>query len=199
MLIGDPVRIGGLLVSTPSLLNRALICWNGKKQTTVALSSTEAEYMALTQAVKESLRLQAIVQHLGPRGHLEEIRIINIDNQGALTLERNPQFHACTKHIDIQYHFVPEHVENKSIALIYCPTGEMTVDILTKPLPQPVFVKHNIGLGLIDYSAFVLQDTTGLTTREYPESHHSHIIPKRSPSEGWYCESLEPTFPRSLE
>jgi len=181
------------------LLNGAAICWNSKKQTTVALSSTEAEYMALTQAVKESLWLQAILQDLGARKDMEEIRNINIDNQGALALARNPQFHAHTKPIDIQYHFVREHVENKSIALIYCPTGEMTADIFTKALPQPAFVKHNIGLGLINHSAFVLQDTMSLTPGEHPESHHSHIIPKRSPGEGWYCESPEPTFPRSLE
>jgi len=181
------------------LLNRVAICWNSKKKTTVTLSSTESEYMALTQAVKESLWLQAILESLGARKHMEVIRNIKIDNQGVPQLEQNPQFHAHTKHFDIQYHFVRENVENKSIALIYCPTGEMTADLFTKALLQPAFVKYNFGLGLINHSAFLLEDTTSLTTPEQTGSYHSHIIPKQSPGEGCYCELPEPTLPWSLE
>jgi len=62
--------------------------------------------VALTQAVKESLWQQVIKKDLGAKRHLEEMRNIYIDNQGALALARNPQFHARTKHIDIQYHFM---------------------------------------------------------------------------------------------
>jgi len=64
--------------------------------------------MALTQAVKESIWLQAILCDLGARRHLEELCTINIDNQGALALAKNPQFYAHTKHIDTQYPFVLE-------------------------------------------------------------------------------------------
>ena len=181
------------------VLNGAAICCNSKKQTTVALSSTEAEYMALTQAVKESLWLQAILQELGARRHMEEMRNINIDNQGAQALARNPQYHARTKHIDIQYHFIREHVENKSITLTNCPTGDMTADIFTKALPHPAFVKHTLGLGPIDYSAFVLQETTTPTTREYPNSHERENTDNESPDEGWYCESPELSFLCLLE
>jgi len=155
--------------------------------------------MALTQALKESPWLQAILQALGATKHMKEIRNINIDNQGALPPAQNPQFHVGIKDIDIQYHFVGENVENKSLALIYCPTGEMTADLLTKALLQLPFVKHNIGLGLINHSAFVLQDPTSLTTREHTESHHSQIILNQSPGERWYCASLEPTLPWSIE
>ena len=82
----DRKSIGGYTF----LLNGAAICWQSKKQPTVALSSTEAEYMALTQAVKESIWLQAILDDLGARKHLEEIRTINIDNQGAIALAKKP-------------------------------------------------------------------------------------------------------------
>ena len=122
--------------------------------------------MALTQAVKEALWLLAILEDLGARRDLEEIRNINMYNQGALALARNPQFHARTKHIDIQYHFVREHVEKQTITLSHCATSEMTADIFTKALPQVLFVKHNIGLGLTDHSAFRLQETTRLSARQ---------------------------------
>ena len=79
----------------------AAISWNSKRQATVALSSTEAEYMALTQAVKESLWLQGILRDLGGTGHLVEVEDIHVDNQVAIALAKNPEFHARTKHIDI--------------------------------------------------------------------------------------------------
>jgi len=90
------------------VLNGPAIGWNSKKQSTVALSSTEAEYMALTLAVKESIWLQGILGDLGARRHLDEMRHIKVDNQEAIALARNAEFHARTKHIDIQleYHFL---------------------------------------------------------------------------------------------
>jgi len=114
------------------LLNGAAISWIRKKQSTVALSSTEAEYMALTQGVKESILLRGLLRDLGAQRHLEEMQNINIDNQDAMALARNAEFHARTKHIDIQYHFVREHIEKKTISLTYCPTTDMTADIFIK-------------------------------------------------------------------
>jgi len=93
----DRKSIGGFTF----LLNGAAISWHSKKQSTVALSSTEAEYMALTQAAKEAIWLQRLLFDLGARKHAGEVSNINIDNQGALALEKNPEFHARTKHIDI--------------------------------------------------------------------------------------------------
>lgn len=141
------------------VLKGAAIGWNSKKQSTVALSSTEAEYMALTQAVKESIWLQGILGDLGARRHLDEMRNIKVDNQVAIALASNAEFHPGTKHIDIQYHFLREHVENQMIRLSYCPTNNMTGDLFTKALPHPFFVIHTLGLGLIDHSAFLLQDS----------------------------------------
>ena len=175
----DRKSIGGYTF----VLNGAAVSWNSKKQSTVALSSTEAEYMALTQAVKESLWLQAILQDLGANKHAREIRNIYIDNQGAMALARNPEYHARTKHIDIQYHFIREHVENRRIELTYCPTTDMTADIFTKALPQPAFTKHNLGLGLTDQSIAILatSENTGGDTNEEPSG--------ASTSEGRYCVS----------
>ena len=136
------------------MLNGSAISWNGKKQSTVALSSTEAEYMALTQAVKKSIWLQALLLDLGAQKHLEEIRNIYIDNQGAIALARYPKYHALTKHIDIRYHFVLQQIEDKKITLTNCPTSLMTPDNFTNALPQVAFIKHNLGLGLIDQSHY---------------------------------------------
>ena len=127
---------------------------------------------------------------IGARGHLEEVRNIYIDNQGAIALPRNPEFHARTKHIDIQYHFVREHIESKRITLTHCPTSEMTVDIFTKPLPQPAFTKHNLGLGLIHPSVLMLQDNDSDTNLDdtYDRGaahHHSECT-----SEGRCCLPL---------
>ena len=123
---GDDGRsIGGYTL----ILNEAAISWHSKKQGTVALSSTEAEYRALTQAVKDSIWVQGLLRDLGAVGHLDEMKEINIDNQGAIALARNAEFHACTKHIDIQYHFIREHIQNHILTLSYCPSSPMTADI----------------------------------------------------------------------
>ena len=146
------------------ILNGAAISWHSKKQSTVALSSTEAEYMALTQAVKEALWLQAILRDLGARRHSIEIQKIQVDNQGAIALAHNPQFHARTKHIGIQYHFMRQHIEDKEIQLTYCPTSTMTADIFTKALPQPAFTRHNLALGLVDRSIMLFRTLTQETS-----------------------------------
>lgn len=175
------------------ILNGAAISWISKKQSTVALSSTEAEYMSLTQGVKESIWLQAILRDFGAVLHMEELKNIMVDNQGAIALSRNAEFHARTKHIDIQCHFIREHIERSTIALHYCLTTEMTAYIFTKALPQPSFIKHSIGLGLLDHSAFLLQEPAIPSLGDsglYTESLYEHAdAMARTTGEGWCCES----------
>src|SRR5215471_17390436 len=117
------------------LLAGAAICWQSKKQSTVALSSTEAEYMALAQAVKELLWVLQFFDDLGITDIINRNTIYE-DNQGAIALAKSPEYHARTKHIDIQYHFIREHVEKGKVTLEYCETAKMLADALTKPLPK---------------------------------------------------------------
>ena len=117
----------------------------------MVLSSTEAEYMALTQAVKEVLWLRTLLVELGAPRHATEIATISCDNQGAIALSRNPGFHARSKHIDIRYHFIRDHVDKETgtINLLYCSTENMTADVLTKGLSRNSHQNHAAGMGLV--------------------------------------------------
>src|SRR4030095_222728 len=95
------------------ILAGGAVSWQSKKQPMVILSSTEAETMALLQAIKESLWIQRFLSELGRKAENQDL--IKEDNQGTIALAHNPEHHARTKHIDIQYHFVRECVENKRI------------------------------------------------------------------------------------
>jgi hypothetical protein len=113
----------------------------------VALSTTEAEYMALGQATKESVWLKKLLEEIGYHQRAEPI-LIHSDNQGALALTKNPTFHARTKHIDIRHHFLREKYEANEIKIDHCGTDDMIADVLTKALPKE---KHNgfvLGMGL---------------------------------------------------
>ena len=133
------------------LLNGGAISWASRKQSVVALSSMEAEYMGITQAVKEVLWLRTLFRELWALQHGKEISTIYSDNQGAIALAQNPGFHAQSKHIDIQFHFVREHVntETGSINLLYHPTNDMTADVLTKGLARGRHQKHRAAMGLV--------------------------------------------------
>uniref|UniRef100_A0A146LH62 Retrovirus-related Pol polyprotein from transposon TNT 1-94 n=3 Tax=Lygus hesperus TaxID=30085 RepID=A0A146LH62_LYGHE len=130
-------------------LGGGLISWESKKQPTVALSSTEAEYMGLTEGSKEAIHLQRLLSEI-MKSDGQPIVIYN-DNQSALKLSMNHMFHNRTKHIDIKHHFVRECIENAQVILEYMPTNKMPADMLTKSLCQ---VKHYAcmeGLGMYKY------------------------------------------------
>jgi hypothetical protein len=123
------------------------VSWKSKKQPTVALSTTEAEYMAATQATKEAIWLRRFLQEIG----LQQIgpTPIHSDSQGSIALIKNPVHHARTKHIDIQHHFVREKCESEEVEFIYCSTAEMAADVLTKGLLRVKHEKCMSMLGLV--------------------------------------------------
>ena len=138
-------------------MNSGVVSWASRELLSVALSSTEIEYMALTQGVKESLWLGELQSDIRATQHREEIRQIQCNNQEAIALTRNPEYHARMKYIDIQYHFIRQNVESGTIQLTYYPMIEMTADIFTKPLSCPQFEKHFCGPGLAKSPTFTSQ------------------------------------------
>ena len=123
-----------------------LVSWRSKRQEIVALSSTEAEYIALSLAAQEVVWLKSFVKDLG---YNQENYVLYEDNQCAIALTKNPENHARTKHIDIRYHFVRDLVQKKEIEVDYCPTTDMLADIMTKGLSRPRFQDLCNKLGII--------------------------------------------------
>ena len=117
----------------------APISWSSKRQATVALSTCEAEYIGQTQAAKEAIWLKSLMASLTNDDQLFRSVVILGDNQGAIALAKNPQFHAIIKHIDIQNHLVREAVADGKISLAYVPTANQVADGLTKPLARDKF------------------------------------------------------------
>ena len=118
------------------------ISWSSKKQTSVALSSTEAEYIAGAHAAKESIWLRQLLTGLGLT--ISKPTLLRMDNQSAIAIAKNPTFHEWTKHIEVRYHFLKSRVEAKEIELDYVLTMEQTVDAMTKEL---TWEKHELFAG----------------------------------------------------
>ena len=108
-----------------------LVSWFSKKQQVVALSTCESEYVAACTAAQEMLWLKQLLQELNMAPNLSKLFV---DNQGAISVAKNPKNHSKVKHIQIRYHFLREEVNSKNITLEYCKTTEMLADFLTKPL-----------------------------------------------------------------
>jgi hypothetical protein len=104
--------------------------------------------MGETQATKEAIWLRRLLKELLDSKEQLATTIIFGDNQGAIQLARNPQFHARTKYIDIQYHFVKGGQANGEVDVQYTLTERQIADGLTKALPKDAFVKFRKALGL---------------------------------------------------
>ena len=106
-----------------------------QKQNIVAISSTEAEFIALTHATKEALWLHHFITEVFQP--LKCLIKLYSNNQSAITIAYGNQQHSRTKHFDIQFYFLRDTIENNQILIQYLPTDQILVDILTKGLPGP--------------------------------------------------------------
>ena len=117
------------------------ISWSSKRQATVALSTCEVEYIDQTLVIKEVIWLKTLLnQLLRPRNSDPKTIIIFDDNQSAIALVKNAQFHARTKHIDIAHHFVREKVNDDTVNMQFVPTNKQMTDGLIKALCLDKFV-----------------------------------------------------------
>jgi hypothetical protein len=118
------------------MLNRGPVSWTSRRQSVVAQSTLEAEYIALSQACREAAWLRKLVVELGV--YKPDYRIlIRVDNMGAISTSNNPEQHERTKHFDIRYHYTREEVAAGRVKLAFVRSADNVADGFTKPLPKP--------------------------------------------------------------
>ena len=121
------------------LVDGGAVSWSTKRQEIVSLLTTESEYVAATHTTKEALWLCSLIGQIF--GTFNDTTTLFTDNQSAIALMKDHQYHVQLKHINMHFHFIRWIVEDGKIRLIYCPTGKMVTSTLTKALPSPK-VKH---------------------------------------------------------
>jgi hypothetical protein len=126
----------------------ALVSWRSKLQTTVAFSSAKAEYMACCFATREAVWLRRLLNEVGLA--MKGPTPLHQDNSGCVSLSGNWRADQRTKHIDVQYHYVREQVEAKSVLVKRIATTEQVADALTKPLPRPKFEWCREHFGMVE-------------------------------------------------
>lgn len=129
------------------MLAGAPISHRSKLQPTVAMSTCEAEYMAMTEAAKEAIWCARFLAELDFRKKDTPV-LIRGDNQGAIALAENPEFHSRNKHIEVKWHWIREVRRSRKILIEYISTKEMVADGLTKPLAPDPFQDFKAMLGM---------------------------------------------------
>ena len=141
-----------------AILGGGAIAWSSKKQQTIASSTMEPEYMALTEGTKQLIWLRHFIRELG----IDQSQLMSLrsDNLGTITLSQDVTYHVHTKHINITYHFICEKVASHEAALTYVPMKENTADILTKGLKlhQHCYLMGKLGFGVRN---FLLRGSVG--------------------------------------
>jgi hypothetical protein len=128
------------------------IVWASKLQTEIALSSTESEYVALSQSLREVLPLMRLVKELSMAGFTMAAETPKIhckvfeDNSGALEMARTPKMRPRTKHMNLKYHHFREAVQSGDVTIHAIHTLDQLADIFTKPLAVDLFTKLRISI-----------------------------------------------------
>ncbi|WVZ58772.1 hypothetical protein U9M48_009003 [Paspalum notatum var. saurae] len=131
---------------TCQLLGTSLVSWYSRKQASVALSTTEAEYVAAASCCSQLLWMKATLSDFG----LWFGRIpLLVDSTSAISVAKNPVLHSRTKHIDVRFHFLRDHYEKGDIDLIHVVSANQLADIFTKPLEFDAFTRLRGELGVL--------------------------------------------------
>ncbi|KAJ0169236.1 hypothetical protein K1T71_015266 [Dendrolimus kikuchii] len=126
--------------------NGAALTWSSQRQSTVALSTTEAEFMAACCATKEALWIKQLMTDIGE--YQQDYICLNIDNQSTICLIKNSEYHKRCKHIDIKFNFIRENYSLNLIDIQYVNTENQLADIFTKPLIKLKFCNFRTTLGM---------------------------------------------------
>ena len=130
---------------TCQFLGSSLVSWSSRKQSSVAQSTTEAEYVAAASCCSQLLWMISTLSDFG----LSYTHVpLLCDSTSAISVAKNPVLHSKTKHIDVRYHFLRDNVEKGRIELSHVPTQNQLADILTKPLDQATFARLRGELGV---------------------------------------------------
>ncbi|KAK1438803.1 hypothetical protein QVD17_04614 [Tagetes erecta] len=132
-------------------LGTGMVSWRSKKQPTVALSSTEAEYISATGATCQALWLRRVLEDLGYKQN--KPTMIYCDNKSAIHLAKNPVTDGRTRHIDIKYHFIREMIGKEQVNLEFCNTYNQVADVFTKSLAREKFVYFRHKLGVMEFES----------------------------------------------
>jgi hypothetical protein len=137
---------------TCQFLGRSLVSWaSKKKQNSVALSTTEAEYIVAGHCCAQLLWMRQTLRDYGYK--LSKVPLV-CDNESAIRMSKNPVEHSRTKHIAIRYHFLRDHQQRGDIEIAYVSTKEQLADIFTKPLDEKTFTKLRNELNILDSRNF---------------------------------------------
>ncbi|CAL8134718.1 unnamed protein product [Orchesella dallaii] len=128
------------------MYNQAPIVWFSNRQTCVALSSTEAEYVALSATAKEAVWLTRMYSDL--RMQVDGAVTLYTDSQSAMKLAYNPEFHQKTKHIDVRHHYIRDLAASKAVKIVHLPDTHQPADLLTKSLVRVKFEEKRNLLGM---------------------------------------------------
>ena len=134
-------------------LNGGAVVWKSFKQSTVADSTTEAEYVAASEASKEAVWIRKFIQELGVVPSSADPLVIFCDNTGAIAQAKEPRSHQKSKHIQRRFHLIREIIDRGEIKICKVHTDDNLADPLTKPLAQQKHEKHcnNMGLRFLNH------------------------------------------------
>ena len=131
-------------------LGNGIVSWLSRRQRNITLSSTEAEYVGMTEASKQISGIQNLLSEM--RFNIKSIPLL-VNNQGAMFHASNPAQEGCTKHIEIPEHYIHECVQKEKAKPFYIPTNEQRADIFTKNLTWQCFEENRKSLSLSRYTS----------------------------------------------
>jgi hypothetical protein len=123
------------------------VSWSSKKQTSIALSTAEAEYVAIEQCCTQLLWMRQTLRNFGY--NLSKVPLL-CDNESAIRMADNPVEQSRTKHIDIRHHILRDHQQKGDIEVYHINTEKQLVDVFTKPLDEKTFCRLRSELNVLD-------------------------------------------------